>query len=354
MHNLRTQEQIIESWGGNLDPVVSISCITYNHELYIRDAIEGFLIQETDFPFEILIHDDASTDGTADIIREYETRYPDIIKPIYQIENQHSKGVKISVTYNYPRVSGAFIAVCEGDDFWTDPKKLQTQVEALDKYPECDITFHPAVAIDPTGTSQTICHYGSRVSVHPAERVIAGGGGYMPTASIVMKSHLIEPLTSFQKRFPGAPVGDAITQAIGSAGGGAIYVPRSASVYRRMVPGSWSARKRAIPGSTSLYFFSIIEMNRNLDAFLEYRYHESFRTKVNTFMTHKMFFNRELSLDDKRKAFVRHRDLFDFSAGFFWKGVLASKRVHRAVVRTVDLFRLVRQAMVTLVRKRTR
>jgi len=146
MRKLRTQDELIESWGGNLDPLVSISCITYNHELYIRDAIEGFLIQETEFPFEVLIHDDASTDRTADIIREYEFRYPAIVKPIYQTENQHSKGVGISSTFNYSRASGEFIARCEGDDHWIDKTKLHTQVAALRMHPTCDISFHPAVA----------------------------------------------------------------------------------------------------------------------------------------------------------------------------------------------------------------
>ena len=116
----------------NNEILVSICCITYNHEKYIRDAIEGFLMQKTDFPFEVLIHDDASTDGTADIIREYETKYPDIIKPIYQTENQYSKGIKISATYNYPRAKGKYIALCEGDDYWIDPYKLQKQVDFLE------------------------------------------------------------------------------------------------------------------------------------------------------------------------------------------------------------------------------
>ena len=104
----------------NIEPLVSICCLTYNHAPYIRDAIEGFLMQKTNFPVEILIHDDASTDGTADIIREYETRYPDIIKPIYQTENQYSKGVKISREYQFSRARGKYIALCEGDDYWTD------------------------------------------------------------------------------------------------------------------------------------------------------------------------------------------------------------------------------------------
>lgn len=126
----------------NKQIIVSICCITYNHEPYIRDAIEGFLMQKTDFPFEILIHDDASTDGTADIIREYEAKYPDIIKPIYQTENQYSKGIKVSQVYQFPRAKGKYIALCEGDDYWTDPYKLQKQVDFLEANKECVLTCH--------------------------------------------------------------------------------------------------------------------------------------------------------------------------------------------------------------------
>lgn len=115
--------------------VVSICCITYNHASYIRQCLDGFLMQKTTFPIEILIHDDASTDGTQNIIQEYEANYPEIIKPIYQKENQYSKGVKVNLTYNFPRAQGKYIALCEGDDYWTDPLKLQKQVEFLDSHP---------------------------------------------------------------------------------------------------------------------------------------------------------------------------------------------------------------------------
>jgi glycosyltransferase involved in cell wall biosynthesis len=101
------------------------------------------MMQKTNFPFEVLIHDDASTDGTADIIREYEKKYPDIIKPIYQTENQHSKGVSISRNFNYPRVQGKYLALCEGDDYWIDENKLQKQVEFLEANEDFSICFHP-------------------------------------------------------------------------------------------------------------------------------------------------------------------------------------------------------------------
>jgi glycosyltransferase involved in cell wall biosynthesis len=123
------------------DPLVSICCITYNHEKYIQQCLEGFLIQKTTFLFEILIHDDASTDRTADIIREYETKYPDIIKPIYQTENQYSKGVIVSAVYNWPRAKGKYIALCEGDDYWIDSYKLQKQVDFMEANPEYGLVY---------------------------------------------------------------------------------------------------------------------------------------------------------------------------------------------------------------------
>src|SRR5690606_30550733 len=123
-------------------PLVSICCITYNHVHFVRDALEGFLMQKTNFPIEILIHDDASTDGTEELIRDYEVKYPEIIKPIYETENQYVKGRKGSRTFNFPRAKGKYIAMCEGDDFWIDPLKLQKQVDFLEANPTFSGTFH--------------------------------------------------------------------------------------------------------------------------------------------------------------------------------------------------------------------
>lgn len=123
-------------------PLISICCLTYNHALYIGQCLDGFIMQKTDFPIEVLIHDDASTDGTQDIIREYQRKYPDIIKPVYQSENQYLKGVKISLVYNYPRAKGKYIAFCEGDDYWTDPYKLQKQIAFLECHPEYTMCSH--------------------------------------------------------------------------------------------------------------------------------------------------------------------------------------------------------------------
>ena len=131
-------------------PLVAIRCITYNHGSYIRDALDGFVMQQTDFSFVAIVHDDASTDNTAAIIREYASRYPDIILPIYETENQYSKhdGSLRRIMNNACAATGAkYIALCEGDDYWTDPLKLQKQVDFLESHPDYSLCFHNANAL---------------------------------------------------------------------------------------------------------------------------------------------------------------------------------------------------------------
>lgn len=126
-------------------PLVSISCITYNHAPYIRQTLDSFLMQQTNFPFEVLIHDDCSTDGTDNIIREYAERYPDVIKPMYETENQYSQGKPAgSIVWNIPRAKGKYIAFCEGDDYWSDPLKLQRHVDFLEHNPEYGLIYGKA------------------------------------------------------------------------------------------------------------------------------------------------------------------------------------------------------------------
>lgn len=137
-----------QQWSEDTVPLVSISCITYNHENFIRDAIEGFLMQKTTFPVEILIHDDASTDKTASIVREYEEKYPHLIKPIYQTENQYSKRDGSIGRIQRGRARGKYYATCEGDDYWIDPLKLQKQVDFLEENSEYSMCFTNAEVVD--------------------------------------------------------------------------------------------------------------------------------------------------------------------------------------------------------------
>ena len=131
--------------------MVSICCLAYNHEKYIKKTLDGFINQKTNFKYEILIHDDCSSDNTVKIIEEYKQRYPDLIKPIYQTENQFSKGIRVSFTYQYSRAKGKYIALCEGDDYWTDSNKLQLQFNAMENNSDCTLCTHIVQHMDESG-----------------------------------------------------------------------------------------------------------------------------------------------------------------------------------------------------------
>jgi glycosyltransferase involved in cell wall biosynthesis len=122
-------------------PLVSIVCITYNHNSYIRQCIDGFLMQKTTFRFEIVINDDASTDNTDIIIQEYVEKYPNLIIPIFQKENQYSQGINPGFEFVFPKCRGKYIAICEGDDYWMDPLKLQKQIDFLEKNEEYGLVY---------------------------------------------------------------------------------------------------------------------------------------------------------------------------------------------------------------------
>ena len=125
---------------------VAVWCITYNQKDFIKDALNGFVMQKTNFPFVVIVHDDKSTDGTSDIILEYAKKYPNIIIPVIESENQWSKGgLKhiVNIMNSHYRI-GKYIAFCEGDDYWTSPDKLQTQIDFLESHPEYSMCFHSA------------------------------------------------------------------------------------------------------------------------------------------------------------------------------------------------------------------
>ena len=129
------------------EPLVSVCCLTYNHVKYVGQCLEGFACQKTNFPFEILIHDDASQDDTQNVILEFAAKYDsEVVKPICQKINQFSQGISPLRQILLPRVKGKYIALCEGDDYWTDPLKLQKQVDFLEAHPEYGMCYTQCVS----------------------------------------------------------------------------------------------------------------------------------------------------------------------------------------------------------------
>ncbi len=298
--------------------MVSICCITYNQEEYIRDALDGFLSQDTDFSYEVLIHDDASTDGTADIIREYARQYPEIIKPILQTENQYAKGLtNVSGTYNFPRAKGRYIAMCEGDDYWTDPHKLQRQTDYMEAHPDCSLVFHSA-CIEVQGralTERRMRPYRRSRRVSP-EEIIDKISGY-PTASLMFRADMVKILPDF---YVNAPLADIPLQLMAAARGWAYYMDRPMCVYRLGGAFSWTTlmKQGDYERKQRQYYQDMKKMYRGFDRETGGRFHEVarralariyFLTKVNTKQYGEVLakrnrrFYRELNL--RTRFFIR-------------------------------------------------
>lgn len=272
-------------------PVVSICCITYNQASYIRDALDGFIKQKTEYPYEVLIHDDASTDGTAEIIREYAERYPDRIFPILQTQNQYSIGnTSVSGLFNFPRVRGRYVAMCEGDDYWTDETKLQRQVDFMEAHPDCSLCLHSA-QVEVQGralTEQLMRPYQEDCRITP-EEIIDKTSGY-PTASLLFRSEMIRELPDFYMK---APIADIPLQLLAAARGWAYYMDRPMCVYRLGGAASWTTlmKQGNYEEKQKNYAQAMERMYRGFDAFSGGRFHDTvehalrrlyFLTKVNT------------------------------------------------------------------------
>ena len=178
-----------QQWDDDAPPLLSIVNNTYNHEDFIAAAIEGFLMQKTTFKVEILIHDDASTDKTVEILREYEKKYPELILPIYQTINQYSQGINPSKTFQYPRVKGKYIALCEGDDYWTDPLKLQRQVDFLEANKEYVAVAENGIWKDLITNKERLFNENNEHDVTIEEMIIKRR---FPTASVVFRKYAIK------------------------------------------------------------------------------------------------------------------------------------------------------------------
>ncbi|MBQ7288603.1 MAG: glycosyltransferase family 2 protein [Clostridia bacterium] len=225
------------------DILVSVICTTYNHQKFIQSALDGFVMQKTNFSFEVLVHDDASPDGTAQIIREYAEKYPDIIVPILQTENQYSKGVLILNDILYPKARGKYIAFCEGDDFWTDENKLQMQVDFLEKNPDCTACVHNTVMHDCSGFAKDELMV-QNTSEHDVafEDVIWGMRNAYQTSSLVVKKEALFNVPSFCQNAYKAGFGDFPNAIWFTIMGKIHFLPYTMSTYRLMSSAnSWSA-----------------------------------------------------------------------------------------------------------------
>lgn len=255
-------------------PLVSIRCITYNQENYIKSALDGFIKQKTTFNVEAVVHDDASTDNTPHIIREYEDKYPNIIKPIYESENQYSKkdGSLGSIMYN--ACKGKYIALCEGDDYWIDPLKLQKQIDFLENNPEYSMCCTNA-SVYSNGEEISWQRLNESCDITP-ERMISGGGSLLFTCTQVYRREVFDVYSSLDFCTKCA-VGDYPLQILSSLLGKVYYMHEKTSVYRYNSIGSWTEGTRKINILKQLDGWkSQLIMLSGFDRFSSKKYHRIF------------------------------------------------------------------------------
>lgn len=207
-------------------PIVSVWCTVYNHEPYLRQCLDGFVMQKTAFPFEVIVHDDASTDGSAEIIKKYAEKYPNIIKPIYEKENQYSKHDDTLFRLLKTSCVGKYTALCEGDDYWIDPEKLQKQVEIMENDPTFSFCFS-----NYKSTSGKIKKKMPQTSRLRAKDVIHRH--YVPTASLLYRTELLSNVDNFN-----LSIGDRPLEIQLAMQGDAYFIDEPLCVYRDNNPTS--------------------------------------------------------------------------------------------------------------------
>ena len=247
-------------------PKISIICNTYNQEKYIAQALDSFLMQKIDVPFEVLVHDDASTDRTPDIIREYEAKFPDIIKPIYQTENQYSKKVPITAIIQLPRAKGKYVAFCEGDDYWTDPDKLRIQYEYMEANEDCSACCHAYSMVDKERKLiEERYDFPEDCSV-PMKRLI-GNQLTLPQFATLFARR--ECFKDYDGCFLGVSGNDMIVRIICALQGDIHYMNKNMSCYRRFTDNSWTVNvgkdNDKFVNSLKQYIPFLKELNRYTD-----------------------------------------------------------------------------------------
>lgn len=252
------------------DVMVSIHCMAYNHEKYISKTLDSILSQKVNFKYEVLIHDDASTDKTADIIKKYVKEYPEIIKPIFQTENQYSQGKK-PAKRNLLRAKGKYIAICEGDDYWTDDNKLQKQVDFLERNPDFSLCVHSGMYINENGdfNGKYFKAYNEDTIV-PVEDMIKRW--LFPTASIIYRKSAREP---FEIPFGEKAVsGDFRLLLYLALKGKVYYFEKSMCVYRRDSVSSLTKASTSVDEKRYSFLTGFVSMMNEFDTYTNNVYHE--------------------------------------------------------------------------------
>lgn len=259
---------------------VSIYCLSYNHAKYLTQTLEGVVSQKTNFNFELIIHDDASTDGSDQIILNYQKKYPNIIKPIIQKENQYSKGINISKEILFPLFKGKYVAICEGDDYWTNENKLQRQFDFLEQHPDYSACVHNTkILLDDEDINLNVnsIQYDTTLDIY---KMIKTGANQYQTSSVMYRKELMvkENRPYFVEMING--VGDYPLSVYLAISGKVFYFKDVMSTYRISTKNSWTATVKNNKSKFLVVKEQAIAMLNEANAYSKYKYDNEFKKSI--------------------------------------------------------------------------
>lgn len=256
--------------------MISVLISAYNQEEFLEDAINGVISQETDYTYELLIIDDASQDSTPDIIRKYEKEYPQIIKGILRNKNQFQQG---KISNIYPYLKGKYLALCDGDDYWTDKKKLQKQVDFLETHEEYSMCMHNAIKLNyATGEKMLLNTFPKEGTYSQEEQIRAGLGTDFPaSASYVYRTELYKDIPDF---FLEVRAMDYSVRQYYANCGKVYYFNEPMSVYRVWMPNSYMKNARQDQLRYNNYTVEMIRFFEKFDHYTERRFHDILMEKI--------------------------------------------------------------------------
>lgn len=323
------------------DVLVSVLCAAYNHEKYIRKSIESFLMQKTDFKYEIIIHDDASTDHTAEIIKEYEKKYPEIIHGIYEKENQYSRMVELIYSLIQESCNGKYVAICEGDDFWLASHKLQTQIDYMEREQKCVLSVHNAVMVNEEKCEiEAMMPYEYECDISPDE-LIMQYRGILPTASMVFRRDVLDAdLNSFFSK--AGAVSDYPLQLYLMTKGKIHHFNNIMSVYRYMHHYSWSKNIVSSLKNTVIHTVQMLWFLNEYNNYTNKAYKESiFKRKERFEKTALLMYQQQYALE----YFDKYCDNLDMEMDYIYYREFLDKKeyFHRTFgVKSSDLLKDIR------------
>lgn len=258
--------------------ILTAYCLAYNHEKYIAETLEGFVNQRTSYKYKVIVHDDASTDGTASIIKDYAGKYPDIIVPVLQKENQYSKHIDIFENFIKPLLEGKYVAVCEGDDYWCDPEKLQKQIDFMESHPDFSACVHNTEKIREDGSLTNIFYNNYKddreISVN---EIIQRGSWFIHLNSVVCRRECREnkPEEFFIPR-----AGDYTLLIYLATVGKIWYMAGVMSKYRMFSAGSWSEKMKSSKAFRMEHSRNTITALEKMNEYTKGRYSGSFNRAI--------------------------------------------------------------------------